>query len=250
MYGIRALRAEYTKSKRTMLNKIPFILSLIVAVCILFISRTSNKDEIVSNSMFYWINISSIIIPLITGILAGIMGEQEQEAGNCQVIKKSSHKGQNFFFKCTYLLGLLTFFILFSMLILCIDIWVVYRPDNFTVFLFVKTALLSIIGSLFLVPFQLWCSFYFNMSASVGFGIFGTIFVAYVSSLPILEEKIWRFIPWTWSMKTTGIYFGSKDLFVQGFHLPLDLVIQVFFFIVLMIGVILWFEKWEGNTKE
>ena len=87
MYFMKALRVEHIKSKRTMLNIIPFALSLIVTICILFICRTSNKDEIVSNSLYYWINISSIAVPLLVGILAGIMGEQEQEAGNYQVIR-------------------------------------------------------------------------------------------------------------------------------------------------------------------
>lgn len=193
-----------------MLNIIPFALSLIVTICILFICRTSNKDEIVSNSLYYWINISSIAVPLLVGILAGIMGEQEQEAGNYQVIRKSIHRGQNFFFKSLYLLSLLAYFVFFSMILLYISIWSVYHPDNFTALLFLKTALIFMVGSLFLVPFQLWSSFYFNMGASIGFGIFGTIFVAYISSLPMIEERIWRLIPWTWSMKTTSIYFDME----------------------------------------
>lgn len=113
MYFMKALRVEHIKSKRTMLNIIPFALSLIVTICILFICRTSNKDEIVSNSLYYWINISSIAVPLLVGILAGIMGEQEQEAGNYQVIRKSIHRGQNFFFKSLYLLSLLAYFVFF-----------------------------------------------------------------------------------------------------------------------------------------
>ena len=118
MYFMKALRVEHIKSKRTMLNIIPFALSLIVTICILFICRTSNKDEIVSNSLYYWINISSIAVPLLVGILAGIMGEQEQEAGNYQVIRKSIHRGQNFFFKSLYLLSLLAYFVFFSMILL------------------------------------------------------------------------------------------------------------------------------------
>lgn len=166
MYFMKALRVEHIKSKRTMLNIIPFALSLIVTICILFICRTSNKDEIVSNSLYYWINISSIAVPLLVGILAGIMGEQEQEAGNYQVIRKSIHRGQNFFFKSLYLLSLLAYFVFFSMILLYISIWSVYHPDNFTALLFLKTALIFMVGSLFLVPFQLWSSFYFNMGAS------------------------------------------------------------------------------------
>ena len=98
MYLIKALRVECIKSKRTMLNIIPFVLSIIVVSSIFFLCRTSSKDEIVSESIHYWISISAMIAPLLVGILAGIMGEQEQEAGNYQVIRRSVHKGQNWLF--------------------------------------------------------------------------------------------------------------------------------------------------------
>ena len=118
MYLIKALRVERIKSKRTMLNIIPFVLSIIVVSSIFFLCRTSSKDEIVSESIHYWISISAMIAPLLVGILAGIMGEQEQEAGNYQVIRRSVHKGQNWLFKCIYLLFILTSFVLVSMVLL------------------------------------------------------------------------------------------------------------------------------------
>ena len=61
MYLMKALRVEHIKSKRTMLNVIPFVLSIIVVFSILFFCRTSSKDEIVSESIHYWINISAMI---------------------------------------------------------------------------------------------------------------------------------------------------------------------------------------------
>ena len=61
--------------------------------------------------------------------------------------------------------------------------------------------------------------------------------------------RIWRLIPWTWSMKTTSIYFDNNTLNVQGVNLPLDLMIQLLFFVLLFVGIVLWFKKWEGQTK-
>ena len=49
------------KSKRTMLNIIPFVLSIIVVSSIFFLCRTSSKDEIVSESIHYWISISAML---------------------------------------------------------------------------------------------------------------------------------------------------------------------------------------------
>ncbi len=103
MYFMKALRVEHIKSKRTMLNIIPFALSLIVTICILFICRTSNKDEIISNSLYYWINISSITVPLVGGNFSWHYGRTRTRSGNYQVIRKSIHRGQNFFFKILYI---------------------------------------------------------------------------------------------------------------------------------------------------
>ena len=110
--------------------------------------------------------------------------------------------------------------------------------------------MIFIVGSLFLVPFQLWISIYLGMGASIGIGILGTIFVSYISSFPMLEEQLWRVIPWIWTLKTTTLYFENISLSVQGVNLPLDLAIQFVSFVLLLIGVVLWFKNWEGKSKE
>ena len=130
-----------------------------------------------------------------------------------------------------YLIGILTFFVVFSMLLLYVSIWCIYKPENYTLIPALKTTLIFIVGSLFLVPFQLWISIYLGMGASIGFGILGSIFVSYICSFPMLEEQLW-------------------SLSVQGVNLPLDLAIQFVSFVLLLIGVVLWFKNWEGKSKE
>ena len=124
------------------------------------------------------------------------------------------------------------------------------KPENYTLIPALKTTLIFIVGSLFLVPFQLWISIYLGMGASIGIGILGTIFVSYISSFPMLEEQLWRVIPWIWTLKTTTLYFENISLSVQGVNLPLDLAIQFVSFVLLLIGVVLWFKNWEGKSKE
>lgn len=250
MYFIKALYAEHLKSKRTMLKKIPLVLAFTVVICILFMVRTNDKSEIALNSSYYWISISAMIAPILIGILAGIMGEQEQEAGNYQIIRKSTHRGINFLAKTIYLLGIFAFFVIFSMLLLYVSIWYIYKPENYMLFSLLKTALIFIVGSFFLVPFQLWISVYLGMGASIGIGILGTIFVSYISSLPMLDEQLWRVIPWIWTSKTTTFYFENSSLSVQGVNLPLDLAIQFVSSVLLFTGIILWFHNWEGKSKE
>ena len=50
-------------------------------------------------------------------------------------------------------------------------------------------------------------------------------------------------------MTTTSIYFDNNTLNVQGVNLSLDLMIQLLFFVLLFVGIVLWFKKWEGQTK-
>ena len=58
MYFMKVLYAEHLKSKRTILKKIPFVLAFVIVGFILFVFRSSDKNEIVMNSGNYWITIS------------------------------------------------------------------------------------------------------------------------------------------------------------------------------------------------
>lgn len=243
----KTLYIEHIKSKHTILTKLPIILSIILVAGILFMTKSSDINEIVTDSFYYWINACGIIVPIFVGVLAGIMGDQEQEAGNYQVISKSYYKGKIFLAKNVFLIEMIALFIILSVLLLSLSIECVYRPHDIEFKKILEIALIFGMGTLFLVPLQLFFGFRFGMGASVGLGIFGTVFAAYISSFPMLSEKIWRLIPWTWSVKTASAFFENDSVFVKGMHLPFDLTIQVGVFFVLLIGGIFWFINWEDK---
>lgn len=243
----KTLYIEHIKSKHTIMTKLPIILSIILVAGILFVTKTSDVNEVVTNSFYYWINTCGIILPIFVGVLAGIMGDQEQNAGNYQVISKSYHKGKIFLAKNVFLIEMIALFIILSVLLLCLSIGCVYRPHDIEIKKILEIALIFGMGTLFLAPLQLLFGFRFGMGASVGLGILGTVFTAYISSFPMISEKIWRLIPWTWSIKSASTYLENDSVFVKDMHLPLDLTIQIGFFLVLLIGGILWFINWEDK---
>lgn len=65
----------------------------------------------------------------------------------------------------------------------------------------------------------------------------------------MIEENIWRFIPWIWSLKTTEIFVDNNNLCVQGFNLPLDLMIQILSTVLLFIGIVIWFKSGRKNKR-
>lgn len=49
--------------------------------------------------------------------------------------------------------------------------------------------------------------------------------------------------------ETYGLFVDNNNLYVQGFNLPLDLMIQILSTVLLFVGMMIWFRKWEGKTK-
>ena len=81
MYFMKVLYAEHLKSKRTILKKIPFVLAFVIVGFILFVFRSSDKNEIVMNSGNYWITISAMIAPVLIGILAELQESKNKKLG-------------------------------------------------------------------------------------------------------------------------------------------------------------------------
>lgn len=219
-------------------------------ICVLFFVRSDRPDEIVLNGVHFWISIMAMLTPLLTGILAGAMGEQEQEAGACQLMRKSVWKGKNFSVKCLYLTGILTFFILFSVLLLYAGLRGLFHSETCRFFPLLKTGVIFTAGSLFFVPLHLWLGFSRGPGAAAGAGIFGTVIVSYLSSLSVPSEGIWRLLPWSWPMETAENYVGSGYGFGSETGVWQDLAIQGTFFCLLLAGAVVWFERWEGREKE
>lgn len=87
MYFMKVLYAEHLKSKRTILKKIPFVLAFVIVGFILFVFRSSDKNEIVMNSGNYWITISAMIAPILIGILVEATTIEAQTRQVCENLK-------------------------------------------------------------------------------------------------------------------------------------------------------------------
>jgi len=128
--------------------------------------------------------------------------------------------------------------------------------ENIQYSLFYQGALLTIIGCLFLYVFYLLLSFAFGMGVSIALGGAGFL-VAAVMGATVVGDKIWQFIPWTWSVRLSNF----PEFLIPGIQLPIGLVpseflaqqygiclpIVILGTITLLIGSLVWFNRWEGR---
>lgn len=250
MIILQILHTEALKNKHTVMSKVFLAVPLVLTFANLFMIRTARAGdpELVFNvGVSVSFTLLSMVSPLLIGLFAGIMGEQEYGAGNFQTMRNSRYRELNFVLKILYLILV---FIALSLAVWIIDIVgikIFYHPSEMDVLFAFKALLVFITGSLFWIPLCIYIGFTYGIGASMGLGIFGTFFVTYLSSIPLLSENTWRFIPCAWSVKLTAAYYNFKNPLYGSVDMPLDLTIQILVFVLLLIIFVFWFSKWEGR---
>lgn len=247
---VQMLQNEVAKTKHTVIWKVLLILPIILSCATLFMIRTAGAGDpaiVFKAGVSTWFTLLAMVTPLLLSLFAGVMGEQEFDAGNFQVMRNSKSSEMHFVMKNIYLLSVFFVFSLIAMLLVVMGIKVVYKPIEIDILHVFKTLLIFVAGSLFFVPFNLYIGFTFGLGSSMSLGIFGSFFVTYLSSIPLLSERIWRFIPWAWSHKLSTAYYDFNNSIYNGVNVSLDLSIQLIAFAVTLLLIAFWFGKWEGR---
>ncbi|QSZ27438.1 lantibiotic immunity ABC transporter MutG family permease subunit [Aceticella autotrophica] len=257
---MKILSAEWLKTKRTFIRWFAFLTPIGFAVLILwyFSLRAITPDIQVAIYMGNFLTWTGLIIPVEAGLISGLIVHQEEVAGSFNGFLGSKVS------KSSLYLGKLTILVLFSLCSTLLETIIIVAGTNYILNIpvswpiFLSAALMAVIGTLPLLALHLWISFAWGMGASIGFGCGGAL----ISSLMItgLGDKIWQFVPWAWPARLSGLL----AIYLPGIKVPSELskftLSQVFwlttmkglipagiFFIIMLVGGIIWFNRWEGR---
>lgn len=247
----KILYTEWLKTKRSPIRWIVFGAPIAyAAVFILYYSSVNNN----SFSMFQaflglW---TTFCVPFGIGLLAAFIVHEEELAGNF-----NGFLGGNIVRLNRYLGKLLTL-ILFTTLctfisILIFSLWAVFTRTQFPLTIFIKAGILSEIGSLPLIAFNLWLSLWKGMGASIGFGGIGVVTASFFA---IVGDKYWQFVIWAWPVRLSLMqeFNISKNMLLKSLkpNFVLNqtikgLIIAAICFIIILIASLIWFKNWEGR---
>lgn len=110
---------------------------------------------------------------------------------------------------------------------------------------------MAIIGTLPILAIHLWVSFLWGMGASIGLDICGILMAVLIGTTG-LGVKIGRIIPWSYPVKMAMFpvaYSLLPSTMIVGstMQLILELALSITFFVIFLLGGIIWFHKWEGK---
>lgn len=218
---------------------------------------SNNKIQYIIYDGFF--KVISVFLPLLVSLISGLIGMQEENAGNFSIILSSTVSRTTSYLSKLFLFEIMTTIsVFFSTSLFLLGMKSVLHIENIQYNLFYQGAFLTIIGCLFLYVFYLFLSFSFGIGVSIALGGAGFL-IAAVMGATLVGDKIWQFIPWTWPVRLSNL----PEFFMPGIQLPIGLNTSEFLTqqygrglpfvilgtIVLLIGSLVWFNRWEGRKS-
>ncbi|WP_084295260.1 lantibiotic immunity ABC transporter MutG family permease subunit [Caldanaerobius polysaccharolyticus] len=251
---MKILISEWIKIKRTPIRWLTFLTPVIFAAFIIwyFSLRAITVDTQISIFQAFFETWTTLVIPLGAGLIPGFMVHQEELAGSFNGFLVSRLPRRDLYFgKLTMLILLVLTDTLLATLALVIGL-------NFILDIFISwpvfmgAAIMAMIGTLPLLAFHIWISFAWGIGVSIGIGGGGILIAALTATS--LGDKIWQFVPWAWPVRLASLVgaYLLKNIpsgFIIGQAVK-GLIPAVILFVVMVIGGLIWFERWEGSWHE
>jgi len=257
---MKILLSEWMKTKRTPVRWITFLTPVIFAALIVwyFSFRTITADTQISIFEAFFEVWATMVIPVGAGLIPGIMIHQEELAGCFNGFLGSKLPRRDLYVGKFIMLALLaSVSTLLGVLALIIGSSLFLRISvSWSIFL--RAAIMAMIGTLPLLAFHLWISLAWGMGASIGIGSGGILIAALMATS--LGDQIWPFVPWAWPVRLS-LLTGAELLDLTGMNLPSSVKVSDYItsqavkcfipaavlFAVLLSGGLIWFQKWEGR---
>ena len=251
---LKALSSDWLKTKRTAYRAIAFLLPpALTLVMLWYLSVHRRTPAFQANAYALFFDLWTILVPLLAGLLAGILGSQEEQAGNFGGLLGTSIPRISILSGKLLLLILTTAADLFaSVLLFSAGLAIFLHVSDLQIAVFLEGVLLAILGSLALYVFHLWLSFAFGLGASVSVGGAGFL-IAAVCGITSAGDRIWRFLPWTWPARLSQIPEAllvrsdrSQTLWPE---IGRGALPALLLFLLSAACAVVWFDRWEGRKS-
>lgn len=198
MSVIRGLTCECIKLKRTPASVVLLAVPIIFPILLLGYLKLSGGDSVAFSHAFeVFFQLESIGLPVILGLLAGLMGEQEREAGSLQNLKTYQAPSRSFLLKCLFLGGVTLICIFLSIAVFSVGRALFLKVPSFDCRILFLAGALMFLGALFLLPLSLFLGLVYGQGPSIGAGAGGLLIAALIGTTTA-GEKFWYLIPWSW----------------------------------------------------
>lgn len=245
----KLIKADIIKLKSTKMIWMHFYIPILGLIIFLAYYTYTPWSSFVKISAY--LQVLSIIFPILIGVIASIVAEQEYIAGGFQKILMDSEIKY-----LTFISKLILFLLLgtLSTILAVIGFYVgFYFIENnvfpFSMYLVVVGILIG--SNVFLYVLHFFLSFRFSKGVSIGAGIVESL--ASALFLTGMGDGRWPFVPSSWSIRFVGsliMKYQNIENKVLDPDLKLGIIISIVITFFSFVMMLIWFTRWEGNRGE
>ncbi len=240
----RCIKSDFYKLKRTPILWLHVFIPILGSFLFLLYYSFGSKGNI--DSICGYLETMAIVFPLLIGLMSGMVIEQEERAGNFQMLLSST--------KCksvTYLSKLILLLLLgFFSVIIAIGVFALGFKKMDAMF-YVQEAIVLFVANIFIYILHVLVTLKLGRGASIGLGIAGTLLSALM--LTGLGDRVWQWTPWAFGVRFCD-YTMLKIIDPSNYNIVSREVSRGFFIMILevciaLIGSLSWFKYWEGRKS-
>lgn len=248
---LRMVKADFIKMKNSPFYWIHVCMPIIGIVMFLWYYSFSRLN--VLSKIEAYAQAVSIVFPILIGIVCSMVVEQEAMTGGFKEMLGTAYGKQRSLFSKIVLLLVLGFI---STSITVGGFFIGFQyilQQNVLHITSYGNIILIIFGSqIFLYLFHIWLSFLWGSGASIGVGIFESLFSALI--ITGLGDGIWQWIPCGWSIRFCDYFFikwYNLDMITKQAS-EANLGIRNSILVTILFGLFLaiWFNSYEGRKEK
>lgn len=245
----RILKSEIYKFFHSALFFIHLLVPILGIVVFLVYYMISPWDDLQKVSTY--LQVLAMVFPLLIAVIIVIESEMEAHAGFYQTLQIVPCK--KYIVHIAKLVVLLTMGFL-SVILAIMGFGITFRymgNDIFSIFFYVKAAILLFCGYIPLYELQYLISFSLSKGAGIGCGIVGSLLSALL--MTGLGDAVWHWLPWSVSARMCSVLaeFETKGLdFTEWSGAKEGLMFMVVAGILLFVILLFWGARWETPKCE
>lgn len=244
---IKNFMSEIYKINHSKLLWIHVIIPALVIGVFAIYYKYSAWDEF--DKISAYIQVLALSFPFLIGLITVISCEMEEQAGNFQFLLINQSKTRAHISKLIALL----FYGLTATIFAVVGFGIIFSLQGnhiLKILIYFQLALIILVSTLPIYLIHYLIAYKIGKSAGIITGIVGSLLSALL--LTGLGDGIWNILPWGTLVRFCSIFLESNKMQVSIFQYPLVFKAVINLIItstVLMIVLVIWAKKWDGNDS-
>ncbi len=242
---INIVKSEIYRVRHTWIPWVHIILPAFYSILFFVAAKVTGMKNLANYDIIKnYLVILGGVFPIICGAITYKSIDMEADAGNFQVMLQAKSRVKAYTGKIISLIIGFLFSSSFAILIFLV-LFGNQRTGDYIVELFLIT-----IGALPIYLIHLWVSLKFGGGATICLGFVETLMA--LLAMTGLGDKIWYFIPCTWSSRLSATYILGKNV-TNNVHLYGEFekwaIFGIPIFIIILVVPLIWFNRWDGKSS-